>query len=288
VGSFHAAGDVASDSWLNEGDLILNKSLRTLRLPLLAMALSLSACAAPGSTGEAAAPAKAVSSSPALTTTVAPALSPSEQFIKDVMTPKDLDLSGLVMPEEVKSAFPDGGAGVPNAMETYIAASLYPELQKGSHITSEADLALFENLRPLMTQAMHKALRTQYMEQQGTSIVPNFTNFDGLGMKTLAAGSVKADDNGTVWQWGNEKAAAKLHTAPTGVNYVEVKIPARFSFNTVNDKGVVSFYASRQYYFVPGPSGEWLLEGVYWSPADQRSSKDSAALLTAKSPIDDM
>lgn len=204
------------------------------------------------------------------------------------MTPKDLDLSGLVMPAEVKTTFPDGGAGVPEAMETYIAASLYPELQKGSHITSEADLALFENLRPLMTPAMHEVLRTQYLEQTGTSIVPNFSNFDGSGMRTLVAGVVKSDDNGTVWQWGNERAVAKLHTAPSGVNYVEVKIPARFSFSTVNDKGVVSIYASRQYYFVPGPNGDWLLEGVYWSPADQRSSKDSASLLTAKSPIDDM
>lgn len=61
---------------------------------------------------------------------------------------RDLDLSSLVMPEEVKSAFPDGGAGGAGAMEAFVAASNYPELQKGSHVNSEADFALFENLRP--------------------------------------------------------------------------------------------------------------------------------------------
>lgn len=139
-----------------------------------------------------------------------------------------------------------------------------------------------------MTPEFHANFLAQYLEQAGTSVVPNFSNLDGEGMRTIVAGAVKADDNGTEWQWGNEKAVAKKYPGTNGVDYVEVKIPARFSFKTVNDKGVISIYASRQYYFFPGSSGDWLLEAVLWSPADQRSSKDSATLLTAKSPIDDM
>ncbi|GGH99499.1 hypothetical protein ACFFGR_15130 [Arthrobacter liuii] len=65
------------------------------------------------------------------------------------MVSKPLDLSGLTMPDDVKSKFPDGGAGVPQALEKYIAAATYPELQKGSHLNTVADYPLFENLRPL-------------------------------------------------------------------------------------------------------------------------------------------
>lgn len=266
----------------------MNKASRALCLSVVALALSLSACGAP-----APAPADAPqgsttasASSTAAAPTPTPSLSVSEKFIKDVMTPKDLDLSALVMPEEVKSGFPDGGAGVAKVMEKYIAASYYPELQKGSHINSKADLVLFENLRPLMTPALHGVLRKQYLEEAGTAMVPNFSNFSGSGFRTLNYGVIKADDKGTVWQWGNEKAVAKKFTGANGVDYVEVKIPVKFAFNTVSGHGVVSTYASRQYYFVPGPNGEWLIEAILWSPADQRSSKDSDMLLTAKSPID--
>lgn len=269
----------------------MNRAVRSLGLSVVALTLgvSLSAC---GSSAPAEVPqgSAAASASPTSEASASPtaSLSPSEAFIKDVTTPKDLDLSGLVMPEEVKTGFPDGGAGVTKALETYVAASYYPELQKGSHINSEADLALFENLRPLMTPALHDVLKVQYLEDAGTAIVPNFSNFDGRGLKTMIYGAVKADDSGTVWQWGNEKAVAKKFTGSNGVDYVEVKIPVKFSFNTVSDHGVVSTYASRQYYFVPGANGEWLLEAILWSSADQRSSKDSGSLMNAKSPVDDM
>lgn len=139
----------------------------------------------------------------------------------------------------------------------------------------------------MLTPSMFEVLKAQYLEQAWTGIIPNFSNFDGAGFKTLAYGAVLPDDNGTVWQWENEKAVAKKFVESNGVEYVEVKIPVRFAFNSIN-KGVMSTYAFRQYYFVTGPSGEWLIEGIMWSPADQRSSTDSASLLTAKSPIEDM
>jgi hypothetical protein len=202
------------------------------------------------------------------------------------MTPKKLDLSGLVMPADVKGKFVDGGAGVGKALENYVTVSTsYPELNKGSHINSAADYPMFENLRPLMTPALYEDALHLYVQPAGTAIIPNYANLDGKGLNTLAQGYVLPDDKGTVWQWSNEKATARLLSA-NGVDGVVIKLPVRFSFNTVNGKGIVSLYASRQYRFVQAANGAWLLSDTQWSSADQRSTKDSEMLLKAESPVD--
>jgi hypothetical protein len=254
----------------------------------MALALSLSACGAPANTNQATPQSSetATAATAPETTAAAPVLSVSDQFAKDVMVSKPLDLSGLTMPDDVKSKFPDGGAGVPQALEKYIAAATYPELQKGSHLNTVADYPLFENLRPLTTPTFYQDLLDGYASAGGTAMIPNYVN-GGEGLNDLSHGHLMPDDNGPVWQWGNEKATARYLTKD-GVDYVGIKIPVRFSFNTTNGKGVVSIYASRQYGFKLGAAGQWLLSAMQWSASDTRSSTDPESNLTAASPIDGM
>jgi len=254
-----------------------------------ALALSMTSCspptAAPAVSTGGTTTSPSQSSPPAASQQIPePSLSPSERFTKSVMVPKDLDLSGLVMTDEIKSHFPDGGKGALALMQQYLKeANSIPELNKGSHITSAADYPLLDKLQPLMTEGAFNSLKEDYVQPSGTAMIHSYVN-DGSGFNSLVLGKVHPDDNGPVWQWGNEKASARYATGDAGSEGVIVKIPVRFSFNT-SDKGTVSLYASREYAMVHGSAG-WLLAGITWSAADTRSSQDSPQLLEAVSPID--
>ncbi len=251
------------------------------------LALGITSCTPTAPTASTEGPTTSTSPSSAAASQQAPepSFSASERFIKTVMVPKDLDLSGLVLTDEIKSRFPDGGKGALALMQQYIKeANSIPELNKGSHITSAADYPLFDKLQPLMTEEAFTALKNDYVTPGGTAMIHSYVN-DGSGFHDLALGKVHPDDSGPVWQWGNEKASARYAT-DAGKEGVIVKIPVRFSFNT-SDKGTVSLYASRQYAIVYTSAG-WLLDGVQWSSTDTRSSQDSPQLLEADSPIDSL
>lgn len=270
---------------LTRGDLILSTGLRTLSLPILALALALSGCEAPANTSQETAPASEAAAAPAPETTAeAPAVSASDQFVHDVMVPKPLDLSDIAIPADLQSKIPDGGKGAITVLEKFIqVANSIPEFQKGSHLNTAADYPLLERLRPYVTPDLFEDAKKQYLQPGGTAIFHNYVN-DGSGFNLLQLGRVHPDDNGPVWQWGNEKATIE-YASGNGRQGAVIKLPVRFAFNT-SDKGVVSVYANRTYQIAYNEDGSWLIGSIEWSAADVRSSRDSTMLLEAESPID--